>query len=427
MKKVIYCVLAAILTFALTTSAFAAEGPTRLEFVSEMFGHIMLDQDSSLSEIFADIDEQGTDVVAAAVTAGIINGYDDGTFRPHEVITAEQAIVMVARFLGADEQVSRLAFEAPEGANISDWARPYFAWAAEHSEELARHFDATVLVSEELMGMLEGMIDGLYTVETISIDNFSHDIPAVVTMPTQTGGAERFPIVIMLHGTGSNKDEAGGGYQILAPVLASNGIGSIRFDFIGNGDSESDYIYYNFTSAVADVNRVVEYAMTRADVDPGAIGIMGWSQGGTIALLAAGENNALKSVVTWAGAPDLLNSSLFTEEGFAAALEDGYSVLEFDWRDSLRLGLGWYEDVINTDVLEVFAQSSAPVLAIIGSEDVVVDLETIDMIVGASMNEDSLARVIDGADHIFNIFSGDMSTFNLLCDMTVEWFQNTLR
>ena len=262
--------------------------------------------------------------------------------------------------------------------------------------------------------------------ETVFINNGDHDIPAVVTMPAGASG-DKFPVVVMLHGTGSDKNEAGGGYQILAPLMAMNGIGSIRFDFIGNGESAADYIGYNFTSAVSDTNKVVEYAQGLANADPNAIGVMGWSQGGTIALLAAGENSGIKSVVTWAGAPDLKTSSLFTEEGYAAARDDGYSVLEFGWRDSLNLGLKWYEDALNTDVLGVFAQSAAPVLAITGSDDDVVDPEYSVKIAEASSNENSEARQIEGADHTFLIFTGDMSKFEQLCAMTTEWFAETLR
>lgn len=263
-----------------------------------------------------------------------------------------------------------------------------------------------------------------YTKQYVMIPNGDYQIPAVVTLP-KTKSDQKVPLVVMCHGTGSNKDEAGNGYKILAPKLAQAGIGSIRFDFIGTGDSTVDYIKYSLQSAVRDTNRVAAYAAQLTMVDADKIGVMGWSQGGTVALLAAAENPKLKTVVTWAGAVDL--SGLITEAGYKQAQEQGYSVLEFGWRSSLKLGLEWYQDVKTTDVLKEFAKSKAPVLAINGAEDKVVNPKNADLIVKASTNSKSKTEIMAQADHTFKIFSGDMTVFNQLCDTTVSWFEQTLK
>jgi len=427
MRKAVSLIVSLVLVLSLTAPAMAADPLTRLGFVRSVFGDVVSEQDAVIAAPFTDVNPQDALFVAAIVNAGIANGFGDGTFRPNASITSEQAVVMVIRYLTMGKGELELAMTTvPEDINVSGWALPYLAWAMENAVELVPSFDAGTRASSSLVELLRGMIPEMFTVENVLVNNGGHDIPAVVTMPTGAEG-EMFPVVIMLHGTGSNKDEAGGGYLLLAPFLAKNGIGSIRFDFMGNGDSEADYIDYSFTTAVADANRMIEYAQELPNADPSAIGIMGWSQGGTIALLTAGVNDAVVSVVTWAGAPNLRYSSLFTEEGYAEALENGYSMLEFAWRDSLRLGLQWYEDVLNTDVLEVFSRSAAPVLAIIGGGDVVVEPETAGLIAGASSNEASEALVLEGVDHTFNIFSGDMTAFNRLSVLTLEWFADTLR
>ena len=55
------------------------------------------------------------------------------------------------------------------------------------------------------------------TESVVSIPNGDHEVPATVCMPSGEG---KFPVVVMLHGTGSNRDEAGNGYKMAAPVLA---------------------------------------------------------------------------------------------------------------------------------------------------------------------------------------------------------------
>ncbi len=90
-----------------------------------------------------------------------------------------------------------------------------------------------------------------YTEENILIDAGDHQIPATVTLPVGAEG-QLFPAVIMLHGNGSTRHEAGNAYDFTAPEMAKAGIATIRFDYIGNGDSTSDYIDFTFDKAVSD-------------------------------------------------------------------------------------------------------------------------------------------------------------------------------
>ena len=98
--------------------------------------------------------------------------------------------------------------------------------------------------------------DAGYEESVVIIPGADYDIPATVCMPTGEGP---FPAVVMLHGTGSTRDEAGDGYKYGAPVLASKyGIATIRIDFPGNGESTADYMQYTFKSAVADAKAAAD-------------------------------------------------------------------------------------------------------------------------------------------------------------------------
>ena len=246
-----------------------------------------------------------------------------------------------------------------------------------------------------------------YVETVIDIDADDHIIPATLCVPAGEG---KFPAVVMLHGTGSNREEAGNGYKTAAPVLAEKyGLATIRIDFIGCGDSTGDYKDYTFDSAVADAVAAVNYLKTLDNIDGENIGIMGWSQGGTNALMACANHPELfKTIVTWAGAPDM--TIMLTEEQYNEAKENGFYVMEFGWRDPLNFSLQWCEDVMNTDVLAEFAAFEGPVLAINGSEDTVVDPEWADKIVAANKNDASKTYIIEGMDHTFNVFTEPNST-----------------
>lgn len=105
-----------------------------------------------------------------------------------------------------------------------------------------------------------------YTEENITIDAGDHQIPATLTVPVGAEG-EKFPAVVMLHGNGSTRHEAGNAYDYAAQAMAKAGIATIRFDYIGNGDSTSDYIDFTYDKGVEDAMKCYEYLKTLGTID----------------------------------------------------------------------------------------------------------------------------------------------------------------
>lgn len=245
-----------------------------------------------------------------------------------------------------------------------------------------------------------------------------HTVPAIITYPKEATVDNKIPAVVMLHGTASNKDEAGDGYKIAAPFFAQQGIASIRIDFIGTGDSKTDYSDYSYTSAVADAMRAYDAIKAEEYVDPTKISVMGWSQGGTIALLAAGRNpSSFSSVLTWSGAYDLrnlvsdeANGYVSFEEAKRQADQQGYYDYKFSWRDPLHLGQRWFHDVATIDVLKEFSSFTGRVEAIVGTEDVVVPPQNGNEIIKG--HEGGKVFSVQGGDHTFLALTGDYRLFH---------------
>ncbi|ABN52733.1 MAG TPA: S-layer homology domain-containing protein [Hungateiclostridium thermocellum] len=63
--------------------------------------------------------------VATAEKAGYISGYPDGTFRPNELITREEASVILCKLINSDPRTHADNIEFTDSDSISPWAYGY--------------------------------------------------------------------------------------------------------------------------------------------------------------------------------------------------------------------------------------------------------------------------------------------------------------
>jgi len=61
--------------------------------------------------------------IALARSAGLINGYDDGTFRPNKPITRAEIVVMAVRALKLANDTSKATFFFVDDKEIPSWAK----------------------------------------------------------------------------------------------------------------------------------------------------------------------------------------------------------------------------------------------------------------------------------------------------------------
>lgn len=100
------------------------ENITRLEFcrlVSGILQDVAPEGDTEPEIIFSDVD---SDVVEKLVSAHIIYGFDDGTFRPNEHITREQAAAILTRIMKASGKLAGAeSHQFADDGDISGWAK----------------------------------------------------------------------------------------------------------------------------------------------------------------------------------------------------------------------------------------------------------------------------------------------------------------
>ena len=138
-----------------------------------------------------------------------------------------------------------------------------------------------------------------------------------VTYPNAKGGfalagtltrprtGEPFPAVVLITGSGSqDRDETVFGHRpflVLADYLTRRGIAVLRVDDRGVGGSKGDASQATSEDFAQDVLAGVAYLKTRKEIDPKRIGLIGHSEGGSIAPLVAAQSPDVAFIVLMAG------------------------------------------------------------------------------------------------------------------------------
>jgi len=123
-------------------------------------------------------------------------------------------------------------------------------------------------------------------------------LAGTLTLPNKNG---IFPVAILISGSGpQDRDETFMGHKpflVLADHLTKQGIGVLRFDDRGQGESTGDFGNATTEDFSKDVLSAIAYLKTRKDVDKKNIGLIGHSEGGIIAPLAANNTNDVAFMV----------------------------------------------------------------------------------------------------------------------------------
>ena len=123
-------------------------------------------------------------------------------------------------------------------------------------------------------------------------------LAGTLTLPNKNG---KFPVVILISGSGpQDRDESFMGHKpflVLSDHLTKQGIGVLRFDDRGHGKSTGDFGNATTEDFSKDVLSAITYLKTRKDIDAKKIGLIGHSEGGIIAPLAANNSKDVAFMV----------------------------------------------------------------------------------------------------------------------------------
>src|ERR1035437_2791661 len=143
-----------------------------------------------------------------------------------------------------------------------------------------------------------------YKEEEVTVINKGADVTLAGTFTYPEKG-DSFPVVVLITGSGpQDRDEAIMGHRpflVLSDYLTRHGIAVLRCDDRGIGKSTGNFGTATTKDFVTDALACVEYLKTRKEVDKKHIGLIGHSEGGIIAPMAAMQLKDVSFIVMMAG------------------------------------------------------------------------------------------------------------------------------
>jgi len=143
-----------------------------------------------------------------------------------------------------------------------------------------------------------------YRAIEVTVDNAKANVKLAGTL-TLPPGKGPFPAVVLITGSGAqDRDEQLLGHKpflVLADALTRKGIAVLRCDDRGFARSTGDIQKATTFDFVADTLAQVAFLRTRDEIDKAHIGLVGHSEGGLIAPMAASQSKDVAFIVMLAG------------------------------------------------------------------------------------------------------------------------------
>jgi uncharacterized protein len=151
--------------------------------------------------------------------------------------------------------------------------------------------------------------------ESVMIPANGFSLAATLSRPANAAG--RLPAVVLVAGSGAaDRDEVVAGipiFALLATALSDAGFVVARYDKRGVGQSGGRLESSTLADYADDLRAVLKSVASRKDVDPKRIAVIGHSEGGAVALLAAAKDDRVAALVT-VGAPATSGLDLVLEQ-----------------------------------------------------------------------------------------------------------------
>lgn len=183
----------------------------------------------------------------------------------------------------------------------------------------------------------------------------------------------------------------------LSRMLSNKGIGVLRFDFTGLGESEGDFSNTNFSSNIDDIISAAEFLEKEYEYPQLLIG---HSLGGAAVLRAAKELPSTKAVVTIGAPADPPHVKKLLKGKINKINQTGEAEVNLGGR-SFTLKKQFLDDLDNYQLDICLKEMDAALLILHSPQDNIVSIKNAQKIYKAAVHPKSFIS-LDGADHLLS-------------------------
>lgn len=217
----------------------------------------------------------------------------------------------------------------------------------------------------------------------------------------------KYPVVILFHGFTGSKIENKFLFVRFARKLVQHGLGCVRFDFSGSGESDGTFAEMTFSGEVHEGSEILNRVKKIDWADPAKIMITGFSMGGAVATqVAKAFPDDIHKLCLWAPAGKMNEKARAYFEQHPQ-LPNGNIDL-----DGIELGHDFYEDLKDLDLYEGITAYSKPLMIIHGTNDQSVPYECGQKYLDTYVNNDAKIHLIKDANHGFSKLCWQDELFN---------------
>jgi len=250
-----------------------------------------------------------------------------------------------------------------------------------------------------------------YRSEDVKFENKAAGITLAGTLTLPQEG-KKFPVAVLVTGSGpQNRNEELLGHKpffVLSDYLTRNGIAVLRFDDRGVGESIGKFETATLDDFASDASAAVNYLKTRKEINPKKIGVIGHSEGGTIAfMLASNKNNGLAYIVSMAGMA-IPGDSLLRMQRYLLSKAMGISDENIAKNEKMveditakQMATPEIKSIINCNPAAALTKIKCPVLALNGEKDLQVPADINLDRIKALVKDKVTAKKYPNLNHLF--------------------------
>jgi putative redox protein len=185
--------------------------------------------------------------------------------------------------------------------------------------------------------------------------------------------------------------------NVISKTLAENGIGVLRFDFTGLGNSQGDFSNTNFSSNIDDLISACTY-LAKEFGEPELL--IGHSLGGAAVLKAAEQMEHIKAVVTIAAPSDIHHLTQLFGDNIETIEQKGEADVTLAGR-SFTVKKQFLDDIKGTSLLKGISTFRKALLILHAPFDKIVSIDHAEKIFRAAKHPKSFIT-LDSADHLLS-------------------------